>query len=87
MVEVEPNQYGFLNTPTELDCTTQLEQSDIDTKWFRVEGSMNVSLNGAPRFESTAISDEGRYICEVYIRSMSIKINKTIDFHVIGELQ
>ena len=87
VVDAEPQQYGFLKTPTALNCSTSLDTFDflVDITWFRGEGDSKTMLNGRPQFGSTAISDEGVYTCKVDITEMGIMIEKKIDFQVVGE--
>ena len=78
MVQAEPKQYGFFNTPTALNCTTTLDvfRFLVVTTWFRGEGSTKAELSERPHFDSTAISNEGVYACQVDITEMSIVIEK-----------
>ena len=87
VVDAEPQQYGFLNTPTALNCSTSLDSFVflVEVTWFRGENDAKTRLNGRPQFGSTAISDEGVYTCKVDITEMGIVIEKMIDFQVIGE--
>ena len=88
MVQAEPKQYGFLNAPSMLNCTTTLDEFRflVDIRWFSGEGDSKMLLGERLQFDNTAISNEGVYTCQVDITEMGIVINRKIDFQVIGEL-
>ena len=88
MVQAEPKQYGILNIPTALNCTTTLDQFRflVIIRWFRGEGSTKEVFGERPQFDVTAISNEGVYTCQVDIIEIGIVTNKKIDYKVIGEL-
>ena len=87
MVQAEPVQYGLYNTPTALNCTVSLDAFHfvIEFSWYRGQGPDKTNLQGRPQFENTHISHEGLYTCEVLISAMDIRIEKTINFTVIGK--
>ena len=87
VVQAEPVQYGLLDTPTSLNCSTTLDIFDfaIIIQWHRGQGQNETRLRGRPQFDNTDISHEGLYRCEVDISSMGIRISKTINFSVIGK--
>ena len=87
MVQVEPIQYGLLNFPADLNCSTTLDTFEflIDFTWFRGEESEGTKLNSPPQFERIALSDEGVYICKVDINEFGVEIRRTINFQVIGK--
>ena len=87
MVQAQPVQYGLYNTPTALNCTTTLDTFEhvIDFSWYRGQGQDKTDLLGRPQFENTHISDEGLYTCEVLISAMGVRIEKPINFTVIGK--
>ena len=72
---------------TSLNCSTTLDVNEfgIVFTWYKGEGASEQALSVRPEFESTDISHEGVYTCEVDISAIRIKINKTINFKVIGE--
>ena len=86
MVVAEPMQYGIINTPTSLNCSTTLNEFkfEIVTYWNEVLGETTQRLSGRPQFNTTNISHEGVFTCEVFISTMGIMIEKTITFSVIG---
>ena len=87
MIQAEPLQYGLLNSPTALNCSTTLNEFTflVDISWFSGEGDGRVSLSGRPQFESTAITDEGVYTCIIDIAEMSFVVERIINFQVIGK--
>ena len=86
VVQAEPQQYGFLNTRTELNCSTTLDQFTflVIITWFKEVGESKILLDRQAQFSNTAISDEASYVCEVDITEMGIVIERRIDFKVIG---
>ena len=86
MVQAEPQQYGFLSTLTELNCSTTLDQLTflVIITWFKEVGKSKIILGRQAQFSNTAISDEASYVCEVDITEMDIVIERRIDFKVIG---
>ena len=87
VVEAEPVQYGLLNTPTDLNCSTVLDEFMflVEISWFRGEGANRTRLSGRPWFERTVISNEGVYTCIVNIQEMGVVIEKIINFQVVGK--
>ena len=82
-------QYGLLNDPVTLNCSTTLERFTflVEFTWFRGEGTEGPPLimsNGL-HFERTALSDEGMYTCKVNIQEIGLVIKKTINFQVVGK--
>lgn len=89
VVVAESRQYGILNANSSLNCTSTLDvfQDMIVYKWFRGSGKDRVRLEGRPErleFVNTNYSHQGIYTCEVYISSVDIKIEKIVEFLVIG---
>ena len=88
MVIAEPRQYGVINTLASLSCSTILDDfaNMVIYKWFRGSGETRILLaeRSELEFESTNRAHEGLYTCQVYISSMDIRIEKTVEFQVIG---
>ena len=88
VVIAEPRQYGVINTRASLSCITTLDDfaNLIIYKWFRSSGETRVlrAERSELEFESTNRAHEGLYTCQVYISSMDIRIEKTVEFQVIG---
>ena len=88
VVIAEPRQYGVINTHASLNCSTILDDfaNMVIYKWFRGSGETRVLLaeRSELEFESTNRAHEGLYTCQVYISSMDIRIEKTVEFQVIG---
>lgn len=80
-------QYGLLSAQTALNCTTTLDINKyaIIFNWFRGQGENKTSLERNVQFESTRLSHSGQYTCEVYISAMDIRIERLVEFYVIGE--
>jgi hypothetical protein len=86
VVLAEPRQHGTLYDHTSLNCTSTLDvfQDMLVYKWFRGSGERRVPLEGRPEFVSTNPSHQGNYTCQVYISTVDIKIEKIVEFLVIG---
>ena len=87
MVLAEPMQYGLLNFPAALNCSTTLHMFDflVEFTWFRGEGTEGPQLSSSPQFERTALSDQGVYTCEVNIRQIGFVTERIINFQVVGK--
>ena len=86
MIEAESRQYGVLHTHTRLNCSSTLNKFQylINYKWFRRYEEIKAHLKGWPEFERTNSSNEGHYICQAYISSMDIRIEKMVEFQITG---
>ena len=84
-------QYGQLNRPSSITCHSSLDSHEysIVTTWFRGQGESKISLgveSSQLLFESTRHSDAGNYTCQVYLSAIDIKIERTVEFVVTGNL-
>ena len=86
-VQAEPQQNGYRNTSSELHCsTTASSDVSVTITWFRGQGENRTQLEGVPIFNITELVHAGIYTCQVYFSQKDIRIEKLINFTVIGKI-
>lgn len=81
-IQAPPEQHGLIDTHVVLNCSTTFEEtSTISFTW--THHGETWSDNG--QIERVSLDNEGMYKCSVLLGTYGLRMEKKINFSVIGE--
>ena len=87
IAHADPVQYGILNTQTSLNCSSSFDKFEniVIITWFSGRTETRTLLGRWPEFNTTEHNHGGLYTCLVHVSRIDIRIEKTVEFIVLGK--
>ena len=87
IAQADPVQYGILNTPTALNCSSSYDAFNdlVIIKWIRGQRESGKLLGRWAEFNPTEHNHGGLYTCLVYVSRIDVRMEKRVQFIVLGK--